>query len=201
MAKLVGQGPIAAVGQTSDVQTTPYTPQLGSKAVDVDGNVYVLVDMTGTFYSGCLVQILDDYTAAAAGTTGRGACGITVSSGTSDNAAWVQIYGKVQVQLGASGPSPSDAANGPTTLDTSAATKFILATSATTPATGISWVSDPSSLDGKYMISGMRVADSFDPTSYVTNGATSATSATGNRCLVFLNYPSIEYVEAGGIST
>lgn len=191
MALLAGQGPAGAAGPTSNVFTTPFPHQPGERFRDKSGNEYMFVDFTGTVYSEQPVQISADYTAAAVGTTGRGSLGIACGAGTSDNAGFVQIYGRAYVMLGMSGVSPSDAANGPTTLSTSAITRFMLGTSLTSP-NGIGWTSDTST--GGYIIEGMTVAS--DVTIGDTSATTSATSHSGNRVAVFLNYPRIVYTDA-----
>lgn len=180
---------------TSEVATTPYPLKPGARARDNDGNEYVYVDFTGSVYGEQPVLIASDFTAAAVGTSGRGAIGIATTAATSDNAGWVQIYGRAFVQLGMSGVSPSDAANGPTTLSDSLATVFVLATSLTSP-NGIGWVSGAaaaatSSL--QYVIDGMDVAHDASPGD--VSATTSATSHTGNRIAVFLNYPRIRMVD------
>lgn len=195
MAQLVGQGPIAAAGATSVVHTTPFPHQPGSRMRDASGNEYVFVDFTGSVYSGVPVAISADYTAAQLGTTGRGPIGVACAAATSDQAGWVQIYGRALVQLGMSGVSPSDAANGPTTLSTSLATVFVLGSSATSP-NGIGYVSGAaaaatSSL--QYVIDGMTVAS--DVTLGDVSAVTSATSHVGNQVAVFLNYPVIRPVD------
>lgn len=167
----------------------PFYRRPGQRARDGAGNEYVMVDLTATTYSRQPLQINADFTAAPVGTTGRGAFGVSAEEGTSDQWAWAQIFGRCFVQLGMSGVSPSDAANGPTTLSTSAGTVFILATSQTTPV-GIGWVSDPSS-GGVYRIEGMWVASDASPGD--VSAVTSAASHTGAQIAVFLNYPEIKY--------
>lgn len=189
----------AQAGTLADVFTTPYPHELGSRRRDAAGNEYVFVDFTSTVYSRQPVEIASDFTAAPVGTTGRGNIGIVAdlsNSATSDNAGWVQIYGRCFVQLGMSGVSPSDAANGPTTLSTSAQTKFMLATSQTSPV-GIGWTSDPST--NGYWIAGMVVASDASPGD--VSAVTSATSHTGAQIAVFLNYPRIQYTDLGGATT
>ena len=188
MAQLTGQGPIALPQPTSEVATTPYPIQLGSRARDLEGSEYVYVDLTGPVFSGQPVEITDSHTAEVVGTTGRGRVGVATCAGTSDNAVWVQIYGLCTIQLGMSGVSPSDAANGPTTLDTTAITRFILATSLSTP-NGIGWTTGNTSLSSGHWVEGIHVAQSADPTA--VTATTSAASNTGNNIAVFLNYPEI----------
>lgn len=194
MAELVGQGPVALPGATTVVHTTPFPIQVGTRARDASGNEYVYVDFTGTVYTQQPVEILDDHTAQAVGTTGRGRVGVAVTGATSDNAGWVQIYGLCTIMLGMSGVSPSDAANGPTTLDTTGMTRFILGTSLTSP-NGIGWTTGNTSVSAGHYVEGMVVAQSADLTA--VSATTSATSHTGNSVLVFLNYPWIVYRNYG----
>ena len=192
MANLVGQGVILTGGATSEVVATsvaPYTK--GQRARDAAGNEYVWVEFTGTVYTGLPVQINSDFTAAVIGVTGRGAFGVACAGGTSNDSGWVQIYGRTFVQLGMSGVSPSDAANGPTTLDTVAAQNFfVLSTSLTSP-NGIGWVSGEAGLTSNtdYVIQGMWVAHDASPGD--VSAVTSATSHTGNQIAVWLNFPTI----------
>jgi hypothetical protein len=198
MANLSAQGPIGAAGATSEVFTTPFPHQLGDRARDRAGNEYIFVDFTGTVYGGTPVQINGDFTAAKVGITGRGAFGVACSSATSDNAGWVQIYGKATVQLlGATAEvSPSDAANGPTTLSTTAQTKFWLPTTATsTGPEGIRWTSGNASTTSGFQVIGMIVSSDADPTA--VSAVTAATSHTGSQIGVFLNYPMIVHVNLG----
>jgi len=192
MASLHGQGPILGGGATSEVFSTSLAPHSpGARMRDGVGNEYLWVNYTGTVYSGTPVQINSDFTAAQLAVTGRGAIGIACTTGTSDQSGWVQIYGRALVQLGQSGVSPSDAANGPTTLETVAAQNFfVLATSLTTP-NGIGWVSGEAGLTSNYdyLIDGMFVAHDASPGD--VSAVTSATSHTGNQIAVWLNYPVI----------
>lgn len=188
MPELIGPGPIGLPGSTSITFTTPFPLRLGSRAVGTDGSEYVFCDFTGTVYGRQPVLIGSDYTAAAIGTTSaRGPVGIACTGATSDNAGWVQIYGRCMMMLGGSGVSPSDDANGPTTLSTTAQTRFVLATSATSP-NSIKAVSDITSITSGVFVEGITVATDASVSNSVS-GTTSATSHTGNEVAVFLNYP------------
>jgi hypothetical protein len=191
MAQFVGQGPVGLPGGTSVVFTSPWPLPKGTRAVGSDGSVYILCDLTGTVYSGLPVAISSDNTAAQVGTTHRGRIGVACAEGTSDNYAWVQVYGYCEMQIGVAGTSPSDAANGPTTVQTSAMTQFALPTSATT-LNVLAMVSDASSLDNRFQITGISVA--VDPSiSSGVSAVTSATSHSGNSIGVFLNFPQVSY--------
>lgn len=197
MANLTGTAQSFPHG-TSDVGTTPFPIALGSVGRDLSGNVYIYCDFTGTVYGGTPVQIGSDFTAAKVGTTGRGAFGVACTAATSDNSGWVQIYGRCMVQLlgATAGVSPSDAANGPTTLSTTAQTKFWLPTTATsTGPEGIRWTSGNASTASGFYIEGMTVATDASPGD--VSVVTAATSHTGEQIAVFLNYPRIVHVNYG----
>jgi hypothetical protein len=181
---------------TSIVQSTsPPAFAVGQRARDAAGNEYVFVDFVGSVFGAQPVEIFDDNTAQALGTTGRARVGVACGAATSNDFGWVQIYGRCQVQLGMSGVSPSDAANGPTTLQTVAAmTVFCLATSLTTP-NGVGWVSGEAGItsNSDYIIENMWVATDASPGD--VSAVTSATSHTGNQIAVFLNYPRIRQLD------
>lgn len=195
---LLRSGGIGSAGSTSEVFTTPFPHQLGDTRRDINGNEYVFVDFTGTVYGGTPVQIDSDLTAAKVGITGRGAFGVACGTGTSDNGGWVQIYGKCMIQLlgATAGVSPSDAANGPTTLSTTAQTKFWLPTTATsTGPEGIRWTSGSTSILSGFYVRGLTVAQDAAPAA--VSAVTAATSHTGEQISVFLNYPEIVHVNPG----
>jgi hypothetical protein len=196
MPHLVGQGPIAQVGPTSVgiPHTSPPPMALGQEARDADGNVYILCQAGEAVFSEQPVTISANFTVAALAATGRGPVGICQAGVTSDELVWVQVKGYCFAQLGMGGVSPSDAANGPTTLSTSVMTRFVLATTLTTPP-GLGWVSDASSLAVNFYIDDIFVATDADLTA--VSATTLATSHTGNRLKVWLNYPSIRYINYG----
>jgi hypothetical protein len=171
-----------------------YKLPLGTR-IRLAGSEYVLCDFSATMYSRQPCTIDEGtWLATPIATTGRGRIGVVAEpeGGTSDQWGWVQIYGRCLMQIGMSGVSPSDAANGPTTLSTSVQTRFALPTSLTTPA-ALGWVSDPSS--GGYIVQGMWVATDASPGD--VSAVTSAASHTGSQIAVFLNYPSLKFeVEA-----
>lgn len=196
MAELSAQGPIIAGAATSVAVATSVSPfAKGNRMRDSIGNEYVWVDFTSTVSAEQPVAILSDFTAGALSTTGRGPIGIACGAGTSDQSGWVQIYGRALVQLGMSGVSPSDAANGPTTLETVAGVNFfVLGTSLTSP-NGIGWVSGAAGLVSgyDYIIDGLFVAQDASPGD--VSSVTSATSHTGNHIAVWLNYPQIRLLD------
>lgn len=176
-----------------------YMLPLGTRRRDEVGNEYIFVDFTDTVYTGTPVAITTDYTAAKVGITGRGAFGVAAEKGTSDQWGWVQVYGRCVVLLigATAGVSPSDDANGPTTLSTTAQTKFWLPTTATsTGPEGIRWTSGNTSTTSGIYIEGMTVASDASP-SNDSSTVTAATSHTGSQVSVFLNYPRIVHVNVG----
>jgi hypothetical protein len=194
---------------TSDVGTTPSPIQVGTRARDSQGNEYVYVDFTGTVYTGTPVQINADFTAAKVGITGRGLFGVACCEATSDNFGWVQIYGRCYVQLlgTVAGVSPSDAANAPTTLSTTAQTKFWLPTTATsTGPEGLRWTSGNTSTTSGFMVDNIIVAHDAsypfphlrqDTSSVSPSNVSESTSHTGHDIAVFLMYPVIKHVNFG----
>jgi hypothetical protein len=197
MAELSAQGPIISGAATSVAVATSASPfSKGLTMKDAAGNVYMWVEFTEAVFSGVPVQINSDFTASRLATTGRGAVGVAQGAATSDENGWVMVYGRTQVQLGMSGVSPSDAANGPTTLQTSLQTVFVLGTSLTSP-NGVGWVSGAAAAlttAVTYVIEGMFVATDASPGD--VSAVTSATSHTGNQIAVFLNFPYIRNQEA-----
>lgn len=196
MAELSAQGPVIGGAATSVAVATSVSPfAKGSRMRDAAGNEYMWVEFVDAVFAELPVQINSDFTAQRLATTGRGAVGVAQGSGTSDENGWVQIYGRTLVQLGMSGVSPSDAANGPTTLQTSLQTIFKLGTSLTSP-NGVGWVSGAAGAltsDPTFVIEGMYVATDASPGD--VSSVTSATSHTGNHIAVFLNYPYIRNQE------
>lgn len=185
-------------GFTSDVYTTPFPIQLGTRLKDQSGYEYVLCDSTSTNFSGQPVMINSDFTLSQIGAStangNRGMIGVCVAGSTSDNAQWVQIYGKITMQIIHSGVSASDAANGPTTLSTSAATQFWIPTSVTSPA-ALRWTSGNTSTTSGIIIRGMWVADDAAPGN--VSAQTSSTSHTGSQISVWLNYPYMTQINFG----
>ncbi len=188
-------GPVQSItGFTSDVFTTPYPVQLGSRMRDSNGYEYVLCDSTSTNFSGQPVQINSDWTLTQVGVSGRGPVGVCVAGSTSDNAQWVQIYGKCMMQIIHSGVSASDAANGPTTLQTSAATQFWIPTSVTSPAS-LRWTTGNTSISSGMIVRGLSVAQDAAPAS--VSDQTSSPSHTGSQISVWLNFPYIVQINFG----
>jgi hypothetical protein len=192
-----------SIGLAGDPGTLPqYAAPLGKRKRDELGNEYLLCDFGEAVFSRQAVLISDAFVATKLATTGRGRVGIVaeVDGGTSDQWGWVQIYGKTFVQLlgNTAEVSPSDAANGPTTLNTTVQTKFWLPTTATSVATcpeGIRWTSGNISTASGFMIAGIVVATDAAPGSI--SSISTATSHTGSQISVFLNYPFVTHVNFG----
>ena len=198
--QLVGQGPIAGVAGPTTVaisHTTPPPLQLGSRMRDTEGNEYVLCSVGQAVFAGTPVAIDAAFNVTQLAATGRGAVGVACAAATTDELVWVQIYGYCTVQLGMVGGtavSPSDAANGPTTLSTSVMTRFVLATTISSP-NGLGWVSDNASTAVNFYVDDIFVASDADLTA--VSAVTAATSHTGAQVRVFLNYPNIRYINYG----
>ena len=172
MATLNG-GPVAAPHQTSDVGTTPFPSNLGARMRDSSGNEYMYVDFTATVYGGVTVSISNDgnFQAAALTEAHRGNVGVAMSTATSDNSGWVQVYGYHSGAQLASGSS-----NG------TRAMVAVVASSVSTPAAGMDCIAG-STVDQH------RIFDMW-PTAVASTATTSATSHTGAEVPVWLNYPS-----------
>lgn len=199
MGELTGH-PVGFPGGTSVVFTTPFPIQPGMRARDTLGNEYIFCDFTGTVSPKQPVAITitaaGGATAEPLSTTGRGAMGVCCATGTSDQAGWVQIYGNCMMQIvdgnsGGSQPSPSDAANGPTTLQTSARTVFTLASSLTSPH-ALAWVTGNTSTTSGIFVEGLFVARDASPGDVsVVTATTVGDRHTGAQIRVELNYPTL----------
>src|SRR5262245_26302 len=197
MAFLRGTPVALAGGFTSNPlsQTSPQpgqNPALGTIGYGPNGEVFVLCDSLSTLFSGLPVVILDDYTCQTVTTSiTQGRIGVCHANATSDNLVWVQIYGRVIMQVGGSNVSPSELL---TTVRTSAAIKWTVPTSLSTPAS-LSNSTDASSIHPAVVV-GMWIAT--DVSLGDTSAVTSATSHTGSQTAVFLNYPYLHYAPGTG---
>lgn len=198
MAELSAQGAVGFPGGTSVVFTTPFPLRPGSRASGVNGEEYVFCDFTSTVNAGQPVQITAAFTAGILAVTSRGLIGIACARATSDQAGWVQVYGRYEgMQIIASGVSPSDAANGPTTLSTSVPTVFVIGTSITSPM-ALAWVSGNASTASGLFVEGMIVADdASDSVTLVTATTSDSGAHTGHQVSVFLNYPEVRHRNYG----
>jgi hypothetical protein len=156
---------------TSEMATTPYPIQPGTRARDMDGNEYVYCDYTATVYSGIPVFISMDgeFTATCVASGGRGPVGVACGAGTSDNAGWVQIYGYASMQI-AGGDSAA-----------TSAMVAILASSVSSPQCALNVAARTT--DSDIEVHGLFVVGA------ATTDTTSATSHIGVAVPVFLNYP------------
>jgi len=203
MAELTGHA-VGYPGGTSVVFTTPLPLRPGTRAKDVDGNEYVFCTFSNPCNAKMPVLIDSAFDCTTLGVAGRGAIGIVCASEqTSDQAGWVQIYGKAMMQIidagsGGTQPSPSDAAAGPTTLSTSAATRFLLSTSLTSPNTLMALNGTVSTTSGIFA-RGISVAQDADAAAVTAVCNTTAASArhTGAQISVWLNYPRLEHMNYG----
>ena len=172
MGTLTGS-PVAAPHPTSEVGTTPFPIQLGSRMRDSSGNEFMYVDFTATVYGGVTVSISNDgnFTAAALTEAHRGSVGVTMGTGTSDNSGWVQIYGYHSGAQLASGSS-----------NVTSAMVAVVASSVSTPAAGMDCLAGTT-------VDVHRIFDMW-PTAVASTATTSGTSHTGAEVPVWLNYPS-----------
>jgi hypothetical protein len=91
MAELSGQGPVG-LPQATTVATTDALIALGTRARDAAGNEYVYVSFGETLTAGGWVQVRNGV-ATRMSATSRGPVGIVITSVTSIDNGWVQIYG------------------------------------------------------------------------------------------------------------
>lgn len=205
MAELIGQGPVGLPGGTSVVFETSSPPlPLGSRAKDNNGNEYLFVAFGDAVNAKMVVRISSAFVATVLGTGGRGWLGVVcANNATSDSCGWVQIYGKAMIMIvdagsGGTQPSPSDAAAGPTTLSTSAMTRFMLPTSQTSPAALVALNGTVSTTSGIFA-EGILVADDADAAAVtaVCNTTDASARHTGAQISVILNYPRLEHRNYG----
>lgn len=170
MAELSAQGPVLHSGATSVVDSSGgQAVKLGTRGVDVDGNVYVYVDFQQALSNGEWVSFTSAFLAIRLTNTARGWVGVVAATvSASDRFGWVQVYG-VNTFAWAS----SDAT-----------TTFEAILAATTDLGSISTVS--TSNDG-ITVHGVHVATAPD-----TCASTAlSTSALMAPCTVVLNYPFV----------
>src|SRR5574341_636 len=159
----------------------------GQRAKDGAGNEFIMCEFTAVGYSCQSVLISNDGNFTATTLTGaqgaKGAVGILVEGVTSDQFAWVQIYGyNAAAQI-------NDAAS----TDASGAVSSyvaVAATTASTPATGLAVIDKTSftsavARQGHFLVHGMFVVGA------ATTATTSATSHFGVAVPVFLSYPYV----------
>lgn len=182
---------------TSDVYTTPFPIQPGTRARDRDGNEYVFCDFTATVYAGVLVQITAANLASPLlGTAGEAyRVGVVIAaSATSDNAGWVQIYGlhdAVQTSFASDSSVTSGFGSGAgltaqTSISTPSGTLgFVTETSVAGIHIHNMWINAERGTGGPG-----RTTDSSGPS---TNASPSSGNSyhTGLELAVFLNYPYV----------
>ena len=91
MAELSGQGPVVHP-QSTTVATTDALIALGTRARDAAGNEYIYVSFSETLTAGGWVNIRNGI-ATRMSATSKGPVGIVITSVTSLDNGWVQIYG------------------------------------------------------------------------------------------------------------
>jgi hypothetical protein len=173
--KTVRDNQVALVGDSSAL---PEYCLPGTRARDGAGNEYVMVDLTFSAFTGAAVLLSKDglWTAKALASGDFGAVGIVVEEGTSNQWVWAMIYGAFASALLTSGSS----------ILTSTG---ILqpATTASVPAGGLlGRTTSQASSEALARIMGIY------PTSAASTATTAATSHTGFKCSVWLNYPFLE---------
>src|SRR3972149_6425524 len=156
----------------------------GQRARDGAGNEYILCEFSAVAYSGTTVLISQDglYTAAVLSSGEQGSVGILVEGVTSDQYAWVQVYGYNSYAQESQGDSA-----------VSSLSLACAASSNSTPDVGLAVLAASSFTSAvlpahQYLIEGMFVVGS------ATTATTSAASATGVAVPVFLNYPYVKRV-------
>lgn len=218
------QGPtLAFAGGVSEGWTTPFPHAVGTRARDSNGNEYVFCEFEGPLAPETLVTISSAFVAQALTTTSRGLIGATPDYAklgqdantptmhssyqwTSAMAGWIQVYGRAVIGIGGGDSSPSDAANGPTTVRTSDVVRFRVPSTVTTPlGTAImACTAYHTGSSGEGYIHGLWIATDVtvgSVSAFVgTTGATTEPTNTPSfhavgRMAVWLNYP---YIEIGG---
>ena len=184
MANLRRQ-PAVFAGGTSRTDSTPYPHTPGDRGWDGSGNEYIYCAYTGTIHDGCLSVISRDgaFTIAPYAVGAYGNVGVVIAGGSSDHAGWVQIGGYTAGYVQAAGGSSLGTSSG----------RALVATSLSSPATGLLTVSTGTSLDSD-QIYGMWLTQltSTGTTSVdSTNTATSFVNRTGLRTRVFMDHPYI----------
>jgi hypothetical protein len=175
---------LLGTGGTPDGVLPAYVLPLGARRVE-NGKEYILCDFTATVHTGVVVGISNDglFTAAPFTTAFQGAVGVVAEqTSTSDQWGWVQIYGSASAQ-DASATSGITSAYAP-----------IVATSVSSPATGMTAVAFTAASTPVSFIYGMFI------TADATTAVTSAASHTGVGLPVFLNYPYVMQLLNGGLS-
>lgn len=179
-------GQLAVVG-ASGVYPDYLLP--GQRARDGAGNEFVLCEFTAVHFGGTTVRISTDglFTASVLSSGEQGPVGLLVEYVTSDQYAWVQVYGYnayAQDSVGDSAVSSGYLACAASSNSTPDVGLAVIAPTTFTSAT----------IQHGHVIRGMWVVGS------ATTATTSAASATGVAVPVFLNYPWVSSITAPIIS-
>ena len=208
MAQFTGQGPIGLPGGTSNTYTTPFPIRVGTKATDVDGNVYVFCEFAGPVSPGTWVTISNTHTALAiaAADTGRvgvvcGGPGPLGTESTSNLGGWVQIYGLCNFAWTSEVTTQS--------FDSALNNYLSAGKVVSSPAGSVGIVSlssiDNTTIFGAWMVANTfnsQVTDASGPTSYVTLITDNAGLGLGvmPTISVFLNFPYVQGTQTGVLS-
>lgn len=152
----------------------------GSRYTDAAGNIYVLVELTQTVVPGATCRISNDgnFTAAVLDAdSGSGSVGIVVENSSSDQYAWVQVYGHyAHAKL-----------TGGSSLVTSLG-EFQASSDVSTPSVGLLGRSS-SQRSSDYGVAALIYG--MFPTSAASTASTSASSETGLFAGAWLNFPYV----------
>lgn len=173
-----GTAPSSYIGLVGTTGTVPDYALPGTRATDGAGNQYVMVDLTFPAFAGVCVLISHDgaYTGSALASGDGGSVGIVTEEGTSDQWVWAQIYGSYSGAQFTSGSS----------LMTSTGVVESATTASVPPGALLGRTTSQASSGSEARIFGIY------PASAVTTATTAATSATGYKADVWLNYPFVE---------
>jgi hypothetical protein len=176
MAQLSGQGPILHSGATSIVDTSAIV-KLGTRAVDVDGNVYVYVDFQESMIDGEWAVFDSAFAASQLTSTSKGWVGVvraTVSA--SDRFGYVQVYGVATETWVSSGSS-------------AAGIPIVFAT------TDIGTISTEATTTASTVVHGVALAGS--PDTCASSDAGIAGTSLAGHATVLLNWPFVTGAAAG----
>ena len=101
MANLTGRAQIFS-GDTSIIDTA-LQQQLGTRAMDVDGNEYIYLEGVASTVAGDWVTFDENYITTRAIANGKGRVGIAMAAIVASRYGWYQIYGKNTIAKGVSG--------------------------------------------------------------------------------------------------
>jgi hypothetical protein len=169
MAELSAQGAIAHHGATTVIDSSAFQ-KVGSRATDVDGNIYVYVDFQQALVRGEFISFDSGFLATRLTTTSRGWVGVVVGTvSASDRFGWVQVWGTNTAAIMTSGSSSG----------------FPAILVATTDLGAVDTLG--TSVDASIAITGILVSGSPD-TCASTDLSSSSVAARGS---VLLNFPFV----------